>query len=76
MGEKAQTINHPEMTKLLRDHGVLPTYLTKEELAVLFKLLNAKAGNKAETSVLDYGGYQAMLPQVAFFSFGRPPKDL
>jgi hypothetical protein len=52
--EKAHTINYPEVTKLLKDHSLIPTYLTKEELAAFFRLLNVKAGNRAETNTIDY----------------------
>lgn len=38
INEKTHTINYPEMTKLLRDHNVLPGFITKEELGMLFRL--------------------------------------
>ena len=76
INEKAQTINYVETSKLLKDHGFMPQYLTKEELNMLFRLQNLKQGNKAETNSLDYNGYLALIPQIAFFSFSRPPKDL
>lgn len=39
-------MTYPEMTKLLKDHGMLPIYMTKDELGVLFKLINIKLGNR------------------------------
>lgn len=54
IGEKALTVNYPEVTKLLKDHGLLPVYITKEELGAFFRLINVKAGNKAETNTIDY----------------------
>jgi hypothetical protein len=64
------------MTKLLKDHGMLPVYLSKDELGVLFKLVNVKMGNRQETQSVDYLSYLQMIPQVSFLSFSRPPKDL
>ena len=43
---------------------------------MLFKLINVKQGSRQETQSLDYPGYLQLLPQVAFLSFSRPPKDL
>lgn len=77
MGEKMLVINQPEMIKLLKDHGMLPVFLTKEELGCLYKLLNVKlAYGRSDFTTLDYGGYLQLIPQLAFLCFGRPPKDL
>lgn len=76
MGEKAQMINLPEMTKLLKDQGMLPAYISKDDLGALFRIINIKSGNKADTTTLDYFGYLSLIPQVSFFSFSKPPKDL
>lgn len=62
INEKTHTINYPEVTKLMKDHGMLPQFLTKEELAVFFRLLNLKVGNKAETNIIDYQQYLALIP--------------
>jgi hypothetical protein len=42
INEKTHTINYVETSKLLKDHGFMPIYLTKEELNVFFRLLNLK----------------------------------
>ena len=76
MNEKTSIINLPEMTKLLKDHGLLPNLITKDELAMIFKLMSVKQGNRAEATPLNYQGHTNLLSQVAFLSFGRDPKDL
>ena len=42
IGEKAQTINYPEITKLVKDHGLLPDYISKEELGLLMRQVNLR----------------------------------
>ena len=64
------------MIKLLKDHSMLPQYISKEDIQQLFRLINVKEGHKDETNSLDYNGYLYLIPQVAFLSFSRPPKDL
>jgi hypothetical protein len=77
INDKSNTINYPEITKLLRDHGMLPQFIIKEEVLVLLRLINTvKFGLKAETNALDYNGYLLLFPQIAFLSFSRPPRDL
>ena len=76
IGMKAQTINYPEATKLLKDHAMLPTYISKEEVQSLVKLINMKDGKKEETYTVDYNGYLTLLQQAAFLAFSRPPRDL
>jgi hypothetical protein len=39
-------------------------------------LINLYLNNKSETKALDYHGYYQLIPQIAFLSFSRPPKDL
>ena len=46
LGQRNQILTYPEMTQLLKDHGMLPVYLTKDELGVLFKLINVKLGTR------------------------------
>jgi hypothetical protein len=42
---------------MLKDHGVYPDYISKEEIALLFKYLNIKLGHKSETNIFEYSGY-------------------
>ena len=46
LNDKLKTINTAEMTKLLKDHGVFPGLLNKEELQALFRLINTKVSNR------------------------------
>ena len=68
-------MNFAEMTKLLKDHQTFPSLITKEELQALFRLINMKLCNRSDLQALDYDGYLAMIPQLAYFCFTRPPKD-
>lgn len=63
INDKSNTINYPEITKLLRDHGMLPQFISKEEVLALLRLINTvKFGLKAETNSLDYNGYLLLFP--------------
>jgi len=57
IGVKTHTINYPEATKLFKDHSMLPTYISKEEVQQLVRLINLKEGKKEETYMVDYPGY-------------------
>jgi len=65
LGEKLQTINFAEMTKLLKDHGTFPSLINKDELATLFRLINSKLFNRSDLQAFDYNGYQAFIMQLA-----------
>ena len=65
-----------EMTKLLKDHETYPQLLNKDELQQLFRLINTKVVNRNDLQALEYNGYMQFMPQLAFFCFTRPPKDL
>jgi hypothetical protein len=48
LGEKLNTINVAEITKLLKDHGTYPTLISKEEIQHLFRLINTKLFSKSD----------------------------
>jgi hypothetical protein len=62
IGENTQMINYAEVTKMLKDHGLLPVFISKEELYQFFRLMNLKLKNKSETKALDYQGYYNLIP--------------
>lgn len=77
VGKKAQQINLPEITKMLREHSTYPTLITKDEIASLIRLLNMHSNteNSNELAMLDYNQFLQFIPQLAFLCFSRPPID-
>ena len=45
LGDKYNTMNLAEMTKMLRDHDTYPQLISKEQLQCLFRLINTKVAN-------------------------------
>lgn len=56
LGKKKDTINHPEITKMLKEHNTYPSLITKDEIASLIRLLNMHSNNENsnELAMLDY----------------------
>jgi hypothetical protein len=50
--------------------------MTVFECQELVKLVNYRLGNKSDLLVLDFGGFERCMIQIAAFIFSRPPKDL
>jgi len=72
-----QTLTFAETTKLLKDHGVYPNSISKEELSQMIRLINQRAEEPhTDVSTLTYNGYQSLIVQLAAHIFSRPPIDL
>jgi hypothetical protein len=69
-------ISRMEFWKFVKDYG-FTNYITQDEIAVLFKLINTrKMNNHADLSYLDYDGLVEMMLQSIYLMFTRPPIDL
>lgn len=70
-------LNFAEIMRLLKDHGVYPNMLNKEELSQMVRLVNQKGDEpRTDISTLTYAGYQTFLIQLAVHIFSKPPMDL
>lgn len=74
---KLVQINLPEVTKCLKDHGVYPQLINKDELAQLTRLINMNSStpNAHDLTMLDFTQFLQFIPQLALFCFSRPPVD-
>lgn len=74
---KLVQINLPEVTKMLKDHGVYPQLINKDELAQLTRLINmnTETPNSHDLTMLDFTQFLQFIPQLALFCFSRPPVD-
>lgn len=74
--DQLSRISRMEFWKFIKDYG-LTNYITQDEIAVLFKLINTrKQQHQADLSYLDYDGHVEMMLQSIYLMFTRPPIDL
>ena len=73
--EKRENIFLPDLWKLIMDHNC-KKLITKDELSILFKLVNQKIMKKTDVQTLDYDGFHNLFIQLAIFIYSRPPNNL
>ena len=73
--QKAENIFLPDLWKMILDHNCKKLIL-KEEVNVLFKLVNQKILKKTDLQTLDFDGFHHLFIQLAIFIYSRPPKNL
>lgn len=76
LNDKHNTINLPELLKLLRDHDFDKHYLTKEELSAIIRLVNFKITKRNDLAAMDYPGFLEWIIQASIYMFSKPPEDL
>ena len=71
--EKNDTINMAELTRFLKDHGFGYKNISKEQLAVLIRLINFKKINRYDLTALPYNGFLEFILQASYFIYSREP---
>ena len=61
---------------MLKDHGSLPSHITKEALMSLIRKVNTRIVRRSDLTALDFPGFQHLILQLAYYMYTRPPKDL
>mmetsp|Transcript_13488 Transcript_13488/g.25380 ORF Transcript_13488/g.25380 Transcript_13488/m.25380 type:complete len:1523 (+) Transcript_13488:11-4579(+) len=74
LAERKTKISESEYLKLLKDHGVVPEYLNKEQLGDIIEAW-ARKQKQAEVNQLDFEGFRAVFCQMAYYIFSREPRD-
>lgn len=74
--ERRDKITEAELLKCLKDYGVVPKLLTKEEVGEILKQYNHKIAKSTEVTVLEYDGLLGVLCQLAYFAFSRSPVNM
>eukprot|EP00357_Protocruzia_adherens_P031664 CAMPEP_0115033794 /NCGR_PEP_ID=MMETSP0216-20121206/40176_1 /TAXON_ID=223996 /ORGANISM="Protocruzia adherens, Strain Boccale" /LENGTH=1250 /DNA_ID=CAMNT_0002412373 /DNA_START=59 /DNA_END=3809 /DNA_ORIENTATION=- len=69
-------IKSPEVLKMLRDHDVIPRFMTREDLTNIMRLVNINQGKTTELTLLPYKGFEEFFFQMSVHCFSKPPKDL
>ena len=74
--DQLNRISRMEFWKFVKDYN-LTNFITQEEVAVLFKLINMKIrNNHTDLSYLDYEGHKEMMLQFIYLIYSRPLVDL
>jgi hypothetical protein len=74
--DQLSRISRMEFWKFVKDYG-LTNFITQEEIAVLFKLINTRMKKvHSDLSYLDYEGHKELMLQCIYLMFTRPPVDL
>lgn len=74
LSERKTKIAESEYLRLLKDHGVVPDLLKKEQLGAVIKVW-AQKQKQADVSQLDFEGFRAVFCQLAYFIFSKEPRD-
>lgn len=74
--DQLSRISRMEFWKFIKDYG-LTNFITQEEIAVLFKLINTRLKKvHSDLSYLDYDGHKQLMMQCIYLMFTRPPIDM
>lgn len=74
--DKNETVNLAELRKLLDDHGYdKKTWLSKDELRELVKLVNLKVMNRYDAEAMNFDGFKEWVLQFAIYVYSKPPHD-
>ena len=69
-----ETISLAEITKMLKDHKVVPTLMTKQEVQVLMKLIAVKLDSTAFLQ-FDFDKFKTFIVQAAMNIQARHPES-
>ena len=75
LAERKNKINEAEFIKLMREHGVIPKLLSKEDLKTVMKSYCHKVLKQTELTTVDYEGFKGVFCQLAWFVYSKPPND-
>ena len=53
-----------------------PKALSRDETAMLVRLINTKIIGRSDLSALTYEGFLQFFVQLAYYLFSRPPRDM
>jgi hypothetical protein len=76
MTDRKDKMTEPELVKCLKDYGVVPKLMTKEEVGEVIRLYNQKVSKSTELAVVDYDGFLGVLCQLAYLAFSRHPSNM
>jgi hypothetical protein len=74
LAERKTKLSEAEFLKMLKDYGVVPSLLTKEQLGTIIRTFALKQ-RQAEVSLVDFEGFRAVFCQLAYFIFSKEPRD-
>lgn len=72
---KQWKLNHAETWKLIKDNG-LSSFVSKEEMIELVRLVNKELMHSKDYKAMEYEGFVKFLFQLAVLAFSRPPIDM
>ena len=72
---KKQTISTGELLRMLKEHELLYSHVSREEVTTLVRLLNVQQ-RRAELTTLAAESFEPFVLQTAVLAFSRPPLDL
>jgi hypothetical protein len=76
MADRKEKMTDAELVKCLKDYGVVPKLMSKEEVGEVMKLYNQKVSKSTELAVVDYDGFLGVLCQLAYLAFSRHPSSM
>jgi hypothetical protein len=76
LAERKEKISESEYIKLLRDHTIIDTFITKEQVRGIMKSYCLKVLKQSELTSTDYEGFKGLFCQIAYFIFSSDPHDM
>ncbi|OMJ86867.1 hypothetical protein SteCoe_11498 [Stentor coeruleus] len=64
-----------EYIKIMKDHNVIPSLLSKTELQTVMRTYNHKIAKQAEQSYVDYESFKGVFTQLAYYIFSKKGQD-
>ena len=68
------TINQVAVLRMIKDNGLHP-FISKEEAAQLFKLVNTKLLNSEDFAPYNFEGFVKFITQLGIYIYAKPPLD-
>lgn len=76
VAERKDRMADTEFLKCLKDYGVVPKLISKEEVAEIIRLYNQQIANSSELTVVDFPGMKGVMCQLAYLAFSRGLSDM
>jgi len=78
LARKEPVLNNVEVLKMLRDHEMYPTYISKDEISQIVRTCNQKICPQVPTgqNTVNYDAFKSLILQVAHNGFSRAPKNM